>query len=416
MAKKVLISFLGTGQLEKNTSTRQYRKTLYRFADGKECSSAFFAAALREVYSFDKVILIGTTHSMWEEAYSAFVNPEERDDDYYVDLGEYCAQSGSSTELTLPNIEKLEKAIGPDAKVILTHYGITQQENDRNQEIILGLEEFLNKGDELYIDITHAFRSLPLLLLNTLIYLQTVSRKKIKIAHIFYGMFNTELGYAPVINLDAILHTTEWITGAYAFKTYGSAYKVADLLAETNMDMSNRLKSFSDLMSLNHLYGIKHQTNLQGLRSKTGYPSKTAEMLVAPIVEEFCQKFDSRLQAYEFQLKLAEWHRKHHNYSSAILVLLESMVSYICFLNGWDPESKDNRDEIKKVFKDKVKARESLNQQASDACMELKKIYGKINPIRNSIAHSRNNSKGPGEMIRILESSLKEYKSYLNSI
>ncbi len=184
MAKKVLVSFLGTGKLEKNSSARQYVKTLYRFEDGREYASAFIAQALKDYYQVDKVILIGTVHSMWEEVYSSFVSDEQRDEDYYVKLGEYCAATTPKSELSIPDIGKLESAIGAGSHVVLTHYGINAEENEKNQQIILGLEELLDKGDELYVDITHAFRSLPLLLLNSLIYIQTVSQKKITIRHV----------------------------------------------------------------------------------------------------------------------------------------------------------------------------------------------------------------------------------------
>ncbi len=409
---RVLISFLGTGKLEKGTSMRQYEKTWYRFDDGKRYQSSFFASALNQHFNFDKIILVGTVHSMWEEVYSTFVREGERDDDYYVELGEFCAHTTAASPLELPGKKKLESAIGPDSRVVLTYYGVSEAENEKNQQIILEIEDCICKGDELYVDITHAFRSLSLLLLNSLIYLQMVSMKGISIRHIFYGMFTEKGKDAPVILLDSLLKTTEWIMGAYAFKAFGNAYKISDLLADTDPNTGKRLKHFSDLMNLNHLSGIKHQTDLHSMRNKTDYTSKTAEVLIRPIVNEFSNQFDQRLETYLFQYRLAVWHRNHQNYSSSFLTLQESIISYICYLNKWDCEDKTNRDCVKTVLQGQKIHRSEFYSEALQACDALKKSYAGISLIRNSIAHSIRIGKSADNMIR----SLDEYLSYFRSV
>lgn len=48
--------------------------------------------------------------------------------------------------------------------------------------------------------------------MNLLIYLQTVSRKWIKISHVYYGMLEVrELGYAPVTELNNILEISKGV-------------------------------------------------------------------------------------------------------------------------------------------------------------------------------------------------------------
>ena len=413
MAKKVLVSFLGTGKLEKNSSARQYVKTLYRFEDGREYASAFIAQALKDYYQVDKVILIGTVHSMWEEVYSSFVSDEQRDEDYYVKLGEYCAATTPKSELSIPDIGKLESAIGAGSHVVLTHYGINAEENEKNQQIILGLEELLDKGDELYVDITHAFRSLPLLLLNSLIYIQTVSQKKITIRHVCYGMFNSEMPYAPVISLDSLMETTSWIIGAYAFQEYGNAYKIADLLDKKDSSTGARLRRFSDLMNLNHLHGIKHQSDLRCLRNKADYSSKTAEMLIAPIVREFSREFNPDQKTYLFQFKLAVWHRDHHNYSSAFIVLQESIISYICYLANWDEDKIEARENAKLALYGRKSILKQLPPSLVEKSKALRSCYESINRTRNSIAHYLNTGKGPDQMIKALNNSIDQFKAVM---
>ncbi len=92
---KVLISFLGTGSLNRtpnnqfaNSSDRQYRTAKYHFSNNEESEHTFVAAALAEHNNIDKIILIGTVHSMWEEVYRYFAekNGKTFDEDVYFQI------------------------------------------------------------------------------------------------------------------------------------------------------------------------------------------------------------------------------------------------------------------------------------------------------------------------------------------
>ena len=65
---KVLLSFLGTGA----KNERVYKTLNYKFDSGESYDTSFMADALATYYGIDKIILVGTVKSMWEEAYSVF--------------------------------------------------------------------------------------------------------------------------------------------------------------------------------------------------------------------------------------------------------------------------------------------------------------------------------------------------------
>jgi len=71
---KILISPLGTGPAENNDiSKREYTEAEYKFQDsGKTYKTSFIAAALSDHLQVDKLYLIGTSKSMWEEVYRYF--------------------------------------------------------------------------------------------------------------------------------------------------------------------------------------------------------------------------------------------------------------------------------------------------------------------------------------------------------
>ena len=397
---KVLISFLGTSQKVDN---RKYRTADYKFNDGETITTSFIADAIRKHYKVDKLILIGTVRSMWEEVYETFCG-EEVDSDYSLNLYEYCVNANSQTELYLPSIEKIEQALGKDSKVVLIKYGLNEQEILFNQETILGIDKYLEKNDELILDITHSFRSLPLFLLNTIIYLQNVSLKNISISHVLYGMLDVsrELTYTPVVDLKSLLNTSEWIVGAYSFKEFGNAYKIANLLKDENKSVYKRLIRFSDAKNLNYYDALSKQVQeLQALRGDE-LPA-IAQIVVEPIVEDYIRRMTHTDVRYMFQLKLAEWHFKKMNYSSSYLCLTESIISYVCTKVGLDDKNKENRDKAKDLmFKD-------------GKFQPLRPIFNKVNSVRKQLAHNVEGAKRITDMIDILENGLNDFKGIINT-
>lgn len=139
---KVLVSFLGTSL----PSDREYRTADYKFSDGEVITTSFISAAIKQNYDVDKLILVGTVKSMWEEVYRTF-SKEQIDEDYYIRLSDFCQNASYDSELSLPDVEKIEAVLGVDSKVVLIKYGLNESENSLNQETILGIEQYLNKND-----------------------------------------------------------------------------------------------------------------------------------------------------------------------------------------------------------------------------------------------------------------------------
>lgn len=358
---KVLISFIGTGPLvNKGTlgeekSAREYRRASYYLCEENLGEYSFMAAALYETQNIDKVILIGTAHCMWEEVYRYFQekNGGVVDEDVYCEIAEHCEAATSKSELYIPHAKEIEAAIGKDAHLALIRYGVNEEEINENINIILQLNQLLSTGDELIVDVTHSFRSLPITIMNLLLYLRNVSSKNIRISHIYYGMIemSKEYGYAPIVDLKKILKLNDWIVGAMAFKQYGNAYQIAGLIQQEDTDVTNRLKHFSDVMNLNHLYAISQETQSLRALMKKDFDSMLPEMIVKPVVKDFLNNFKGTEQdPARFQYQLAQWQFKHMNYTAALISLQESILSYACQLANHDPFDKDERQKIKDVI------------------------------------------------------------------
>lgn len=432
---KVLISFLGTGRIKNGASKREYETTKYRISE-KEYDCSFVSLALRQHFNIDQMMLIGTTHSMWEDVYRTY----KEEDDTWLEIGNYCSACNHNSPLDIPNKEAIEEAMGNGSKVVLIKYGLTAEEIRENSEIILNLERSFKPGDELYVDITHSFRSLPLFIMNLLIYLRDVSPKKIKIAGVYYGMLEAikDVGYAPVVDLSEVMNINQWISGAYSFMEFGNAYKIASLIDNSIVSepkkVSKPLLSFTEAKNLNHLSELENQVRkMQVLKNTEGLPT-IAKMVIDPVVGTFLKSVrlsEGKFKHSDFQYQLAIWQYNNHNYAAAYISLNEAILTRACELCEFDSSDFNERENMKVVFRwakgvpgmdAKLKELALLEYVQSYVNRSTMKyyadLYQKVAKNRNAIAHSIKDSSGcvvntVNNMIRDLDTFIQQYKNKL---
>lgn len=410
---RILISFVGTGTVDnsgkheqKFKSNREYLKAKYHIGNEDLGEYSFVAAALTKYHDIDKIILIGTTHSMWEEVYRYFCEQKgiETNEDIYLHIAEYCENSGHNSNLEIPHKEEIEKVLDGNSHVMLIKYGLTEEEIEENINIVLNLNKFINTGDEIIVDVTHSFRSLPIVIMNLLLYLTNVSNKKLQISHIYYGMLEMrhELMYAPIVDLKKILVLNKWIVGASEFKNYGNAYQIAELLHDVDSSISKELKDFSDVMNLNHLYKIeKDVEKFKNIKNKT-FESLLPEFIVKPIIEDFLKRFRTTQNNHAlFQYRIAKWQFENMNYALSLISLSESIITYACQKSGEDWSDKEVRKKIK-------------HETFHFLPQKLATCYNKLRIYRNAVAHSIRTDNSPKAVIDYLRKALDLTKDFID--
>jgi len=379
MARKVLISFIGAGPLnDKQNSQREYKSAKYRFEE-RELKTTFVSSALMQFLDCNTVFLFGTMKSMWEEVYRYFseINECPLDEDYYWELAEKCSEKANSqTILNDVSLEKVNNVIGGDSKSIFIPYGLNQKEIERIFEIFATtLKENLLDDDEVYLDITHSFRSLPIYAQAAISFLTDVLGKNISFKGIYYGMLEVrgELGYAPIVDLSYMLEIQKFSKGAYAFDQTGNANLLYELLADKNKMIADKLKDFTQVISLNFIHDLKSQISvLTTLADESDY--ELPERLIIPVAfKKFRDFFRNAITLSDYQFLLAKWHYKKSTYALSYLCLIESILSY--FL------------ESKNKTEDEVKNEKERNSAKGELPYDLNKIYGPANQFRKVIAH-----------------------------
>lgn len=415
---KVLISFLGIGRLVKGTPKREYEPATYKIGE-TEYEKSFVSLAIREHYEINKLILIGTPRSMWEEVYRTYA----QEDNIWLQIGEECAKKNHESKLEIPHQENIEQAMGDGSKVVLVRYGINAEEIRENSEIILGLDTYLNEGDELYVDITNSFRSLPLYIMNLLIYLRDVSTKKVSIKGIYYGMLEAtkEVGHTPIVDLSEVLNVNSWISGAYSFMEFGNAYKISSLIPQEYDNVSKSLLTFSNIENLNHLVELQKQyTNLKNLANNTdGWPL-VMQKVIPQVVNKYIDTvtIDPKKRDHitsDFQYKIAIWQQRRHNYLAAYSSLSEAVVTRcgeLILRNNVINNDSINERVKSYYFREAVKEylKNTLKYSGPDSKKNVLKkwaiLWDNVKNTRNALVHAFEIQTPPEQLLSELEEAI----------
>ena len=112
------------------------------------------------------------------------------------------------------------------------------------------MQMLLEENDEIILDITHAFRSIPLLIFIVAAYLRQV--KNVKLKHIIYGAFearDTETDQTPIFDLTPFVELLDWMNAVNIFQNSGDARPIARL--NVQRDIADALTNLSNSLLTN---------------------------------------------------------------------------------------------------------------------------------------------------------------------
>ncbi len=218
MSRKVFISVLGAT----NYKECQYVDTQSNFKSSK---TRFIQVAM-----FEKFVMNWSSNDIAFIFLTAGNKGSEKKswlDDGHVknDTGEVIPSIG---------LQKLLEKLKPpcEIKPVKIKNGDTEAEIWENFRIIFNC---LQQGDEVYFDVTHGFRPLPMLVLVLNNYSKFL--KNIKVASITYGNFDArnERNEAPIMNLTPLSELQDWTAAANMFISTGKTNSISTLLETENI-------------------------------------------------------------------------------------------------------------------------------------------------------------------------------------
>jgi len=270
MARKVFISILGTGYYNR---TKYYWKEKDNLFETRFIQEATMKLLTKNWDKKDKAYFFLTEKSKttnWE-------HPAQKED-YRVKNGERDAYKGLEVRI---------KELG-------LNYGfktVDISDGNNEQEIWQIFEEvfyILEENDEVYFDITHAFRSIPMLVMVLINYAKFL--KNIKVKSITYGNWegrDKDNNLAPIIDLTAFSELQDWTSASMAFNKFGRTSEIIKLLKETNNDveMYDFTKDIISNRGIEILSSIKI-IELKKLLSKHDFNNAPFEKIKSSIIQK----------------------------------------------------------------------------------------------------------------------------------
>lgn len=412
---KILISLLGTGKSAKNDNNKNnYTTTTYKFENNNKLyrNQQYATNPIIEKYKIDRLFLIGTSESMWDNINEIYSDND--DSDYAYKILEKKENADIDDCFLQPLNDKISKKL-PGSECFVVLPGDNQEELwgifEKFQKII----ENLSEQDQLYLDITHLFRSHSIMSLIVAEFGKI--RAGFKIKGIFYAMLKKDEA-SVIIDVSIFYELLSWGQAISNLKNYGNSFELKKLI-NTNIDdknISGKFNQLSDAISISDMRSLQKSINSL---SQTIDNFKTSSNKILPLIASDLEDFFNRFKNQslpEFQLNLSKWYHENKNFSMAYMCLAEASVSIMCKKEKLDDTNKDNRKEAKDILFSWSDYKN--NKKLSTKEIEIGKTFKKINNIRNNIAHnlpaSNSSSKSsPNDSIKNLDDYIKVIAEWL---
>ncbi|NPA54708.1 MAG: TIGR02221 family CRISPR-associated protein [Aquificae bacterium] len=399
---KVLITIIGkgspkrdkTGNILKDKTGKQifdYFETTYQLEDIIK-KSKLSSVVIKEKVKPDKIYVMGTTESLWKLA---------------------------------------DELIGDYEKVIIP-FGTNHEEFWQIFDALAGLDV---ENKEIYLDLTHGFRSIPLFISTVMNFFEKVKNAKIK--GVYYGMFEVAKEIKPIIDMLPILEMNQWIEGFTLFKEYGDSRKISNLiddkLKEFSIEERKRLSKLNSLpkvlsKSANAFGFTALEFYIKSLQDITDIAKnlqtipknlKAIEFLIEDI-KDSSQIFKGIQKQWQKQLKLAEIYFDKNRYSQSLTALRESLLTFILEENEleWDNE-KLREKALGKLIKEDTE-RMDKKEKPKTFPKEILVLLNQTKDLRNKSNHGfigKSSSEAEiNQSIEKLQNYIKEAKELLFTI
>lgn len=409
MARKVFISVLGTGF---------YGECRYGKEDFVSSETRFIQQATAEMlvstggWTYNDqgyIILTDAAKKMnWNVEGNARKN---RSDEYEP----YVGLEDAFRQMNLPfPIEGVDIPVGNNEKEIWTVFSTIYSK--------------IQEKDEIYLDITHGFRYLPMLLLVLCHYAKFL--KGVAVKSITYGNYEARTeNLAPIVDITSFSALQDWTNSGASFLEQGRVRNFTDSVAlslgssspVTNKVMENVKKLNKDLNELegqlltcrgNELLAGTVASEAKALTSRVA----RIEQLPDPL-KEILNKINSAISPFgqntmDNLLYALDWCKRYHLIQQGYTLCQEGIVSYVCkHLADINPcvgsKNKDAAREYRDYWsailglsvgdaKDESKWKGGLakNRKLTRALLNLKWVkdlrnkYGKLTQKRNQLNHA----------------------------
>ena len=354
---KVLISFIGTGKQAANEDKKEYETALYQLPNEDIVESSLITSVLFDYLNPNKLIVIGTSKSIWSELSHIKGLGDIDNEEVYKKIFEE-TWSGEVSNETLKEWENfLKKRLNKSVSLNIIPISATEE----IVEILYS--QIPQNAEEIYLDITHAFRHFPLIAAFSLPVLKYV--KNFNELSLIYAMFKSKPAASPVIFMELPNQLIQLLEAVSLTENAGNFEKFSDILGinnlkelylkvETNRKISN--KKFKNIIN-----------EIRNLESKS---------VINKISSEVLQKIFEDLKGDYLSLRMAKravFFAKRKQFLKAYTLIYEALINTRPEAS-WKAKKRALRNLLRKAF------------SKSD-----RTTFETIEKIRNIMAHGDDN-------------------------
>ncbi len=367
-----LISFVGTGLYKEGEG---YEKADYVFPDNRKKRSSLFIETLLDVKyrDFKKIILVGTATSGWDMFYESV-----------PDLWETIYQKRQAG-IDQNDAVKIQKYLSEKWNIPVSIKFHTEKiDNDTSSEIFKiykSIIEEISTSDILF-DITHGFRSMPVLMYQTLQYNLTQTGKNVEL---IYADFKGKGKPAYVRNLSSYWSYAKLTDALDIFKTKLDGTLLAELIKNDWPDGPRIIKRITDAVQSN--YSLQMGEILRDLKNRLNdFPNDVPFWMND--LRDFLMKFLGLLSENslaETLFRYSKFLHEHKLNTQAIITLQIAVETFVAESTG-SKEKIGDYDWFQDTGKEILREKKNSND-------ELYKNLKALEELRNRIAHG--GGKGP---------------------
>lgn len=384
MTQHTLITFLGRGR---QSATQGYRPADYRFPDHTIHSTPYFGLALAEHLQPDRLVILGTSGSMWgvllEDHVAADSHEEIRLAVAEAEI-EQCIDQGLVDRIARVLEEALDRQVS--ARLI-------PPARDLDEQIAI-LETFASEAEgcqRVSIDLTHGFRHFGMLGLLSGFMLERIQRMEID--GLWYGALELTVntgGYTPVLRLDGLHAVEGWISALERFDAAGDYGVFAPLLEAEGMpsDKANCLRRASFHEATMNIPSAAQQIR-SALPALEQPLQGAAELFRERLLDRLKWARMRRLSVQQRHLAMRALQRG--DYQRCATLGLEAVITHHCESEGRDPLDYDHRETVRNEQMEEARANGRKDRHA-EALLGL-------NQLRNALAHGTPPNFGPMQQV-----------------
>lgn len=246
MTDCTLITSIGTGMYKKEGG---YRETAYLFGNGKTYTSKlFFEAILKTGFKpIKKIIFIGTYTSSWD-----VLIDDKKDSNLWADVYEEINEKGLSPDSELiPKIKAhLKEQYSVEIEILIHTNIIDADTTEEIFNIYKSVVPYIREDSNVLFDITHGFRSMPILMYQALQFASS-GKTKLQNVELIYGEYIENENISRVRDLSNYWHYARITDAISVFKAKLDGFALAGLLKKEYESYSKVINRISGIVQTN---------------------------------------------------------------------------------------------------------------------------------------------------------------------